>query len=210
MAALPYLIITFMGYESSSRNFLASTQRFVCLMKYALSTAVISIMLLGLTAPASATTDTNDATLDEAIAPVTVTQIAETGITTEYRRTTQENSEPITSVSSREVVPTNTLTTLVDPITHKTIDNSYPIEVSSFLSLEQAQNILLQVSPKLAANQAAIAASEYQTDALKTIDNPLVFARVSASAYTVQENIDLSSLKNGIRTLRGMSMIFCS
>ncbi len=201
MAALPYLIITFMGYESSSRNFLASTQRFVCLMKYALSTlstAVISIMLLGLTALASATTDTNDATLDEAIAPVTVTQIAETGITTEYRRTTQENSEPITSVSSREVVPTNTLTTLVDPITHKTIDNSYPIEVSSFLSLEQAQNILLQVSPKLAANQAAIAASEYQTDALKTIDNPLVFARVSASAYSVQENIDLSSLKNGI------------
>ena len=86
MAALPYLIITFMGYEPSSRNFLASTQRFVCLMKYALSTlstAVISIMLLGLTAPASATTDTNDATLDEAIAPVTVTQIAETGITTE-------------------------------------------------------------------------------------------------------------------------------
>ena len=201
MAALPYLIITFMGYESSSRNFLALTQRFVCLMKFALSTlptAVISIMLLGLIAPASATTDMDNATLDEAITPVTVTQITETGITTEYRPNTQENRESLTSVSSREVTPTKTLTTLVDPITHNAIDNSYPVDVSSFLSLEQAQNILLQVSPKLAANQAAIAASEYQTDALKTIDDPLVFARVSASVYSVQENIDLSSLKNGI------------
>lgn len=90
------------------------------------------------------------------------------------------------------------LNTLVDPITHKSIANSYPIEVSSHLSLEQAQDILLQVSPKLAANQAAIAASEYQTDALKTIDRPFVFARMSASTYTIQEDIDLSSLRNEI------------
>ena len=90
------------------------------------------------------------------------------------------------------------LSTLIDPITHKSIENSYPLEVSSLLSLEQAQNILLQVSPKIAANQAAIAASEYQTDALKTIDHPLVFARVSATTYNLDADIDLSSLKNGI------------
>ena len=90
------------------------------------------------------------------------------------------------------------LTTLIDPITHKSIDNSYPLAVSSLLSLEQAQNILLQVSPKLAANQAAIAASEYQTDALKTLDNPLVFAQLSANAYNLDADLDLSSLKNGI------------
>ncbi|MFZ3076321.1 MAG: TolC family protein, partial [Psychrobacter glacincola] len=81
---------------------------------------------------------------------------------------------------------------------HKSVENSYPLEVSSLLSLEQAQNILLQVSPKIAANQAAIAASEYQTDALKTIDHPLVFARVSATTYNLDTDIDLSSLKNGI------------
>ncbi|WP_430737232.1 TolC family protein [Psychrobacter sp. VH5] len=93
---------------------------------------------------------------------------------------------------------TKPLSTLIDPITHKTVDNSYALDVSSFLSLEQAQDILLQVSPKIAANDAAIAASEYQTDALKTLDNPLVFARVSASAYHVDEDIDLSSLRSGI------------
>ncbi|WP_250162301.1 hypothetical protein [Psychrobacter sp. WY6] len=56
----------------------------------------------------------------------------------------------------------------------------------------------MQVSPKLAANQAAIAASEYQTDALKTLDNPLVFAQLSANAYNLDADLDLSSLKNGI------------
>ncbi|MGM8897931.1 MULTISPECIES: TolC family protein [unclassified Psychrobacter] len=91
-----------------------------------------------------------------------------------------------------------TLDTLIDPITHKEVANSYPLDVSSFLSLEQAQEILLQVSPKLAANQAAIVANEYQTDALKTIDNPFVFAQLSANAYNVQEDIDLSTLKNGV------------
>lgn len=56
----------------------------------------------------------------------------------------------------------------------------------------------MQVSPKIAANQAAIAASEYETDALKTIDHPLVFARASATAYNLDADVDLSSIKNGI------------
>lgn len=97
------------------------------------------------------------------------------------------------------VQPTN-LSTTIDPVTHKRIDNSYPLEVSSFLSLEQAQDILLQVSPKLAANQAAIAASEYQTDALSTIDDPFVFAQASASTYEIQEDVDLASLRNELIT----------
>ncbi len=88
--------------------------------------------------------------------------------------------------------------TLIDPITHKSIDNSYALEVSSFLSLEQAQDILLQVSPKLAANQAAIASSDYQTQALSSIDNPFVFAQMSASTYQLQADVDLSTLKSGI------------
>ncbi len=111
-------------------------------------------------------------------------------------QTTTTHIDSTSDTSKRQAA----LNTLIDPITHKSVENSYPLEVSSLLSLEQAQNILLQVSPKIAANQAAIAASEYQTDALKTIDHPLVFARVSANAYNLDADIDLSSLKNGIVT----------
>lgn len=111
-------------------------------------------------------------------------------------RTTSVNDS---SYSVAEPLATSpTLDTLIDPITHKSVAGSYPLEVSSFLSLEQAQNTLFQVSPKLAANQAAIAASEYQTDALATIDRPFVFAQLSANAYKIQEDIDLSSLRNRV------------
>ncbi|WP_201536107.1 TolC family protein [Psychrobacter ciconiae] len=96
-------------------------------------------------------------------------------------------------------IPTPTaLTTMIDPATHLTVNGSYPVTVPSFLSLEQAQQMLLQVSPKLAANQANIAASQFQSDALKTLDKPFVFAQASANAYQLQEDIDLSTLKNGV------------
>lgn len=104
------------------------------------------------------------------------------------------------AMPDKNIASKTRLSCLTDPITHHDIDDSYPVEVDSFLSLKEAQDILLQVSPKLAANQAAIAASDYQTDALKTIDQPFVFAQVSANAYTVQEDIDLSNLKNEIIT----------
>ncbi|MGO2966292.1 TolC family protein [Psychrobacter sp. AOP22-C1-22] len=109
-----------------------------------------------------------------------------------------QDSPTVTTIESENAERQPDLSTLIDPITHKSIDNSYPLEVSSLLSLEQAQNVLLQVSPKIAANQAAIASSEFETDALKTIDNPLVFAQVSANAYNLDTDIDLSTLKNGI------------
>ena len=153
-------------------------------MKFALSTlstAVITVMLMGMSVATSASANADIVEPQNDVPPVTVTQIVDAN--TQLQTANERKSN---------------LATLIDPITHKAVDNSYPLEVSSFLSLEQAQNILLQVSPKLAANEAAIAASQYQTDALKTIDNPLVFARVSASAYHVDEDIDLSSLKNGI------------
>ena len=127
------------------------------------------------------------------------TQITQTQT---YKNPTQKsiikNKAATPNIELDKAKPNIALSTLIDPITHKSIDNSYPLEVSSLLSLEQAQNILLQVSPKIAANQAAIAASEYETDALKTIDNPLVFARVSASAYNLDADIDLSTIKTGI------------
>lgn len=184
-------------------------------MKFALSTlstAVMTVMLMGLSVATSANTNMDNVESQNDVPPVTVTQIVDadderqTGAATAVQTdttlsvgdNTAINDPASTTMHSQGVEQQSRLATLIDPITHKAVDNSYPLEVSSFLSLEQAQNILLQVSPKLAANEAAIAASQYQTDALKTIDNPLVFARVSASAYHVEEDIDLSSLKNGI------------
>lgn len=166
-------------------------------MKFAISSlpsAIATLMLLGASNQTVASTHINtdsdnqisisqSSMATNAMIPATTTQIVDADPS--YSALDQPKNSP-------------TLNTLVDPITHKNIANSYPLDVSSYLSLEQAQDILLQVSPKLAANQAAIAASEYQTDALKTIDNPFVFARVSASTYTLQEKVDLSSLKNEI------------
>ncbi|MCD6252366.1 MAG: TolC family protein [Psychrobacter sp.] len=165
-------------------------------MKFALSTlstAVLTVTLMGLTTSALASANENNTGAQNEVTSVTVTQVVDA----------DDQSLAQDASTTNNITPANTeqqrkLTPLIDPITRKRIDNSYPLEVSSLLSLEQAQRILLQVSPKIAANQAAIAASEYQTDALKTIDNPLLFARVSASAYNLDADVDLSTLKNNI------------
>ena len=183
-------------------------------MKFALSTlstTVMTITLMGIAATTSARADDINESQNEMVA-VNVTQIIDADNQNDTPSTLKVVNRSITNqrVSATKTATTHTdstsdvskrqaaLSTLIDPITHKSIENSYPLEVSSLLSLEQAQNILLQVSPKIAANQAAIAASEYQTDALKTIDHPLVFARVSATAYNLDADVDLSSIKNGI------------
>jgi len=158
----------------------------------ALSTAMMTVTLISVVPMTYASTDA-DRTESTGMASGSVTQIVDADDQSNHKTTTMPNN---TSIDPYDGQPS--LATLVDPISHKTIDNSYPLEVSSFLSLAQAQKLLVQVSPKMAANQAAIAASEYQTDALRTIDNPLVFARVSASAYHLDQDIDLSTLKNGI------------
>lgn len=195
-------------------------------MKFALSTlstAVMTVTLMGLAASHSANANDDINTPQNEVAPVVVTQIVDADTPSSLqdssgiKNSVQENGTQITqtyknpaqkNITKNKAAPIETqpvkaesnghLTTLIDPITHKSIENSYPLEVSSLLSLEQAQNILLQVSPKIAANQAAIAASEYETDALKTIDHPLVFARASATAYNLDADVDLSSIKNGI------------
>ena len=183
-------------------------------MKFALSTlstAVMTITLMGIAATTSARADDINESQNEMIA-VNVTQIIDADNQNNTPSTLKVVNQNITNqaVSATKTATTHTdsasdiskrqiaLNTLIDPITHKSIENSYPLEVSSLLSLEQAQNILLQVSPKIAANEAAIAASEYQTDALKTIDHPLVFARVSATAYNLDADVDLSSIKTSI------------
>ena len=183
-------------------------------MKFALSTLSTAVMTIALmSTAASPSASANDNMIDSQntgsqneVAAVNVTNV--TQIIDADNQLNIRNASNVVNANNTNIATTNSeidqvkhkkgLTTLIDPITHKSIDNSYPVEVSSLLSLEQAQNILLQVSPKIAANQAAIAASEYETDALKTIDNPLVFARVSASTYNLDADVDLSTLKNGI------------
>lgn len=148
-----------------------------------------------------------DNSVQDMVSPVATTQIIDAPTdnlliasmdTDSISTTVIDNSSTIAPKTKADFEPDSTLTTLLDPVTHRYVENSYPLEVSSFLSLEQAQAILLQVSPKLAANEAAIAASNYQTEALSTIDRPFVFAQVSANAYSIQEDIDLSDIKNGI------------
>jgi len=176
-------------------------------MKFALSALSIAMMTVTLMSASIVTHANTDTRVDPTAAPShagfqnempTITQIVEAEDSTARIQATDDIRIAHSAMSHNNKRATKPLSTLIDPITHKTVDNSYALDVSSFLSLEQAQDILLQVSPKIAANDAAIAASEYQTDALKTLDNPLVFARVSASAYHVDEDIDLSSLRSGI------------
>uniref|UniRef100_UPI0025D85964 TolC family protein n=1 Tax=Psychrobacter sp. UBA2769 TaxID=1947348 RepID=UPI0025D85964 len=170
-------------------------------MKFALSTlstAVMTATLMSLAAPHSANANDDTITSQNEVAPVVVTQIIDADNQSVTQESSLQNKAATTEKQTAKAELNTGLSTLIDPITHKSIDNSYPLEVSSLLSLEQAQNILLQVSPKIAANEAAIAASEYQTDALKTIDHPLVFARVSATAYNLDADVDLSSIKTSI------------
>ena len=176
-------------------------------MKFALSALSIAMMTVTLMSASIVTHANTDTRVDPTAAPShtgfqneipTITQIVEAEDSAARIQATDDIRIAHSAMSHDNKHVTKPLSTLIDPITHKTVDNSYALDVSSFLSLEQAQDILLQVSPKIAANDAAIAASEYQTDALKTLDNPLVFARVSASAYHVDEDIDLSSLRSGI------------
>ncbi|WP_298807855.1 TolC family protein [uncultured Psychrobacter sp.] len=161
----------------------------------ALPTAMMTVAVMSVPVMTYASTDADSIEMSDDVTPVAVTQIIDADSPTDNDKPAVA---PFHTVPNPQNVESQALSTLVDPITHKAVDNSYALDVSSFLSLEQAQKLLVQVSPKIAANQAAIAASEYQTDALRTIDNPLVFARVSASAYHLDEDIDLSSLRSGI------------
>ncbi|MGY8856159.1 MAG: TolC family protein [Pseudomonadales bacterium] len=161
----------------------------------ALPTAMMTVAVMSVPVMTYASTDADSIEASDDVTPVAVTQIIDTDSPTDNDKPAVA---PFHTLPNPQHVESQALSTLVDPITHKAVDNSYALDVSSFLSLEQAQKLLVQVSPKIAANQAAIAASEYQTDALRTIDNPLVFARVSASAYHLDEDIDLSSLRSGI------------
>ena len=90
------------------------------------------------------------------------------------------------------------LQSIIDPTTGVRIDDVYRIDVPEQLSLLQAQNVLVQVSPKLASNNAGITANQLQSDATKGLKQPLVFLRAGATRYRVDADVDLMGLKTGI------------
>ncbi|PNK60103.1 TolC family protein [Psychrobacter sp. FDAARGOS_221] len=90
------------------------------------------------------------------------------------------------------------LHSITDPASGITIDDSYYIEVSDTLSLKQAQNLLQQVSPKLASNNAGIAASELQSQATQGLNRPSVFLRAGITHYDIDADVDLSDVKSSV------------
>ncbi|WP_019673247.1 TolC family protein [Psychrobacter lutiphocae] len=92
------------------------------------------------------------------------------------------------------------LQNITDPASGISIDDSYYIEVSDRLSLRQAQNVLLQVSPKLASNNAGIAASEWQSEATKGLNRPSIFLRAGITHYDIGADVDLSDVKSNINS----------
>lgn len=168
------------------------------IMKFALLSLPLAVLASSLSVQALAQTDLIDV-MDYSSATTPIVDVDAHLYSTPTDPTyTATATKDIDASLTSDSLPLRALQTLVDPVTNKSITNSYPLEVSSFLSLEQAQNILLQVSPKLAADQAAIDASQYQSAALATVDRPFVFGRLSASAYNVDADVDLSSLRDGV------------
>lgn len=90
------------------------------------------------------------------------------------------------------------LVTIKDPTTGIAIDDTYSIAVPEKLSLLQAQHVLVQVSPKLAGNNAAIASKQLQAEATEGLNKPLVFLRAGATHSRVDADIDLTGIKSGI------------
>ena len=69
----------------------------------------------------------------------TITQIVEAEDSAARIQATDDIRIAHSAMSHDNKRATKPLSTLIDPITHKTVDNSYALDVSSFLSLEQAQ-----------------------------------------------------------------------
>ena len=75
---------------------------------------------------------------------------------------------------------------------------SYELAVPSNLTLAQAQQYLLSVSPKIAADNAAIVSNERLAESTKDLNKPLVFVGASATHVHIDDNIDTTGVKNNL------------
>lgn len=109
---------------------------------------------------------------------------------------TPPNPQPLsmTALPSEPVLPA------FDP----TIQNgvplppSYAISVPSYLSLRQAQQYLVQVSPKVAADNAAIVSNERRAEATKNLNKPVIYLGASATHVHIDDKIDTTRLKDNL------------
>lgn len=75
---------------------------------------------------------------------------------------------------------------------------SYGISVPSYLSLSQAQQYLVQVSPKVAADNAAIVSNERRAEATKNLNKPVIYLGASATHVHIDDKIDTTRLKDNL------------
>lgn len=73
---------------------------------------------------------------------------------------------------------------------------SYGLDVPSNLTLAQAQQYLVKVSPKVAADNAAIVSNELRAESTKGLNKPIVYLGASATHVHVDNNIDTTGIKN--------------
>lgn len=75
---------------------------------------------------------------------------------------------------------------------------SYGLDVPSNLTLAQAQQYLVKVSPKVAADNAAIVSNELRAESTKGLNKPIVYLGASATHVHVDDNIDTTGIKNNL------------
>ena len=88
----------------------------------------------------------------------------------------------------------------------KVINNGVPfppsveVNVPSYLTLSQAQAYLVQVSPKVAADNANIVSNALRADSTRNLNKPVVFIGATAAHAHVDVDIDTKDFKNDVRT----------
>lgn len=75
---------------------------------------------------------------------------------------------------------------------------SYELNVPSYLSLDQAQAYLVKVSPKVAADNAAIVSNEKRTESTKQLNKPVVYIGATAAHVHIDDELDTSRLKDDL------------
>lgn len=122
---------------------------------------------------------------------------------------TPPNPEPVATVSATEASPAQRATDKASKLTYDPIINngvpyppSFGMDVPSNLTLAQAQQYLVKVSPKVAADNAAILSNELRAESTKGLNKPVIYLGASASHVHLDDTIDTTGVKtklaNGI------------
>lgn len=75
---------------------------------------------------------------------------------------------------------------------------TYPVDVPQYMTLEQAQQSFVKVSPKVAADNAAIVNREKMAESTKNLDKPVVYVGASAMHLHADADISTSNIKNKV------------